>query len=155
MTIANGNPQLSVDVNAVFAGAMAAARARAGEKPAVYWACFDYRNLVAGTLLAARTSTIVLPDDAFLEELCLETCDQFGDVAATVTSDATLLAAISVGATTGSGYGKAARYYATPGRPEHLLLRGSTITLVVSTTDAAGTQNLTVMLGLAAARRRA
>lgn len=155
MSIVDGQVQAIADLNAVYTATMVATQARAAEKPAVYWACFDYRGLTSATDVAARTSSIVMPDDAFLEELCLETCDQVGTVTATVTSDAGLLATLSVSGTVGAGYDKAGRYYATSGRPEHLLLRGSTITLVVSTTDAAGTQNLTVLLGLAAARRRA
>lgn len=154
MTIADGSTILSSDVNAAFTATMAAAQARAADKLAVHYVALDWRNLIAGTGLAQRTCTLVLPDDCWLEEVAATTVDQVGTVTVTITGASMLASPITLSKITIAGTDKLARYFADATKPQELLLRGSTITVVVSTTDAAGTQRLDVLLGFAVPRRR-
>lgn len=153
MTLLDGSTILSADVNAAYQATMDAARARAADKVGAYSLMLDYRGLLAGTGAANRTQTIVLPEDSWLDEVAATTVDQIGTVTVTVAGAAMITTPITLSAVTGAGVGKLPRYHATD-VPKQLLLRGSTITVTVSTTDAAGTQRLDVALQFAVARSR-
>lgn len=157
MTISNGSPILATDVGASFTPTLALQVAEAAKKQAVYYVYLDWRNLLAGTAVAARTSTIVVPDDCYLEEIAVQTVDLIGALTVALTG-ANLIQAISVtgvGAATAANPQKYTRVFADAAQPQQLLLKGSTITVVVTTADAAGTaQRLDVSLGFATFRRR-
>lgn len=149
MTIQEGSVIQASDLNDVWTDALALIQEDNDEVPGVYWHQWRFQNLTSGTASHRRTGTLILPDDSLIENVAV-TAGEMSGTLRVVISGANLLETITVTGSVSAGFSKLSRYTG----PRQVLLRGSEITVTVSTTDSSGVQVAQVGLGLRSVRRR-
>jgi len=154
MAIVDGSTILASDVSTAYDTALAQARAAHAELPSLVWWTLQYRDVNSTTNLWRRSTTLIMPDDMLIEELAVQSGDMAGTVTVTLTSPSMIEAITLTGVVTSPGISKLTRYFADSTKPQQVLLKGSQVTLTVATTDAGGTQTVSVSLGLVSYRRR-
>lgn len=149
MSFALGQTISASDLNGLWTTSLAALKLDNQEKPGVYWHQFQFININSTTEVHRRTGTLILPDDCYIEDVCVTSGEMVGTLTVAITSE-TLLEDITLTGTVAAGFSQVARYNG----PYHVLLRGSEVTITASTTDASGSQVVHVGVGLQTYRRR-
>lgn len=155
MTIAQNSLIEIADLNATFTSSLTLLKADAAIVPAVYWTNLNFNGITDVTSLIRRTRKFILPDDHFLCELAVTAGEHAGTITVTIDNGA-LIESISLSeVVTSPGYDPfTTRYYTNTTKPAQLLLRGSELTVTVSTTDTSSSSTVQVAIGLQSVWRR-
>lgn len=154
MAISNGSVIAETDVNTFADSALADLESDNTAFPCLHWLNLKFDNIVSGTLPPWTVRNVVIPDDSIIAEVCITGGEHNGTITLTIDNGA-MITPISITATLGANYVKASRYYLTPTAPLQLLMRGSTLTATLTTTNAVTPTRLQVAIGLKSERRRA
>jgi hypothetical protein len=151
MTISNGNIISSADLNALYADLADLADENA-LKPVCLRLNVTFDNIIDTTVAPWITRDIVLNDDYLIHEVAICGGEHNGTVTITLDNGA-MITPISMTGALGTGYQKLARYYSTTTNPQQVLLKGSTLTVTIGTTNTVATSNVQVSIMLLSWRR--
>ncbi len=154
MAISNGSVILASDVNTFADSALSDLEGDNGTFPCVHWLNLKFDNIVSGTLPPWTVRNVVIPDDAVIAEVVISGGEHNGVVTVSIDNGA-MITPINITATLGANYVKASRYYSTATNPLQILMKGSTLTVTVTTTNAVTPSRLQIAIGLKSERRRA
>lgn len=146
--IFEGQVITAADLNALGSTSLTTLRADNATKPSAFCFNVDFNNLVASTALNKRTKTFVIPDDMWLREVSVLGGEHAGIITVSVDSGAMIEPISITGTLTTPGISKLARYYAQD-KPAQILLKGTTVAIIVSTAMATTGSTLRVGLTLA------
>jgi hypothetical protein len=164
MAIANGNPVLAADLNALGGASRVAMQAVMQRLPGALYIDALFSRLTDTSAEATRRMKFVVPADIYVESLCVQTTaanSTASTIAVNVTGDGVLPPwAFQISDTLGTGAtkkharllydnGGTANPGVTPeltGRALRLLPKGSTVTLSVSTTNTLATMEAYIVL---------
>lgn len=150
MTIANGSPITAADLNALTTTELALLEADNAGLPGVTHVSRQFFGIVAGTTAYRRKSIWVVPANILVESVAVQTADHTAASTTTVTIDDNIgLTPFQVSGTTGAGRTQMARRlfdgtktnvgkdFSTTSRVVWVLLKGSVVTIEVTTTSVA------------------
>jgi hypothetical protein len=162
VTVANGSTVLDTDLTALTTTQLGLLQVDNAQLPGAVAQHFHFPNLVASTAAIRSKAIIIVPFDCYLETLSVEACDHTAASTTTVQlvgDGGVSLWPVSITGTTGAGTTKLARLlfdngkttskrglFPTVSRAHRTLLKGSTVTLTVSTTNIATPSQVHVAL---------
>jgi hypothetical protein len=159
MTIADGQLITAADLNAMTTAALALIQADNAQLPGAVQPSWQSFGIVAGTSPAARTWVFVAPVDLIVENVVVQACDHTAASTTTVTLTPDGPAAafpIAVTGTTGAGRTvlrspvfdgtptNVGKDFSTTSRVVRVWPKGTTVTVVVSTTSVAAASAINI-----------
>lgn len=155
MAISNGALIEVSDLNGAFSSQLTSLQSENATLPVCYRLNVDFVNCVGGgtpTAAAFLTKNVVIPDDSIIHEIAVCGGEHNGVVTITIDSGA-LITPITITGTLGTNFQKLTRYYSTTTNPLQMLLKGSVLSLTLSTTNTVATSNVQITLMLLSQRR--
>ena len=160
MTIAAASPVIATDLNAIILTQLGAIQADNALAPGGIELNLTFNNLVASTSVERRKCVFVVPCDCYVTSIVTQTGDftASSTVTVAITADGALVNwPMTVTGTVAAGISRLGRLlfdntktspksFATTSRAFRALTRGSTVTVIVSTTSVAVPSVLTVNL---------
>lgn len=159
MSISNGALIAEADLTAMNASALTAYQTYLLRDPDYFVLNAFFKNVEDDTTLIKRTARIVMPDTVVVADVNVQGGNTGGTI--TVTLDTGLLAKPMsfTGTMSDPGINKLSRFYTTSNvyrlyEPLQIFIKGTTLDVVVETSDSGGTHNFMVSIGLYGGLRR-
>ncbi|HJZ06415.1 MAG TPA: hypothetical protein VJ327_11295 [Patescibacteria group bacterium] len=159
MTISNGSLIAAADLNAAHSAALTSLAASNLFKPTQVPFNVVFRNITTTSTAPNKYIDLVMSDDFILTEATVTIAESNAETWTVTIDNSAMIEPITLTGATTSTYHKLPRYYGTgalaTGKPVQVLLKGSILTVNVSTsTDVAGPSVVSVDLLLESKIRR-
>lgn len=148
MTISNDSTILASDRNTAFDATITTLQTANRALPMVQQQNFVFRNVISSTSAQLRRAAFVMPDDLFINEVDFSVYGTSGATYTLTVSSTNMIEDVEMSLTaTGTGnLVQAPRYYVDADNPLQVLLKGSTVTVLVASTSS--TANCRIHVGL-------